>query len=137
VKSLWLDFTLQEKIIYICCVHRSPSAPSTDNREISLKTIIDEMASSASPTVVPDLIIIGDFNFPPVEWADGLSHVASSNEEPLLVSFLSDHFHHQTVDKPTKHRVDQNYSLLDLVILSDPDSHIKNEFLPAVDNIDR
>jgi hypothetical protein len=76
--------------------------------------------------VSSDLIIIGDFNFPLIKWVDGLGHVVSSNGDSPFVSCLSDNFLHQTVDKPTRHHGNQNPSLLDLVILSNPDSLIRN-----------
>jgi len=52
----------KNKKIHIGYVCKSPSAPSLDNCEISLKTIIDEMVPSVSPKFVSGLIIIGDFN---------------------------------------------------------------------------
>ena len=134
VESVWLDINLHDKKVCIGCIYRSPSAPSLEECESSLKKIIDGMASLVSQTVASDLIIIGDFNFPSVEWVDGLGHPASGGGDSPFVSCLSDNFLHQTVEKPTRHRGDQNPSLLDLVILSDPDSLIRNEFLPPVGN---
>ena len=81
---------LFKKIKKICteCVYRSPSAPSLNDCEIHLKIITDEMSS----TVSSDLIIIRDFNFPLIEWVDGLGHVVSNNGDSPFVSCLSDNF---------------------------------------------
>ena len=53
-------------------------------------------------------------------------------ETHLFLSCLSNNFLHQTIDKPTRYRPDQNLLLLDLVILHYPDSLIKNDYLPPI-----
>ena len=63
-----------------------------DNCELYLKTINDEMASSVSPMVVSDLIIIGDSNLTLIEWVDGLGHAVLNNGDSSFVSYLSNNF---------------------------------------------
>lgn len=85
VESVWLDINLHDKKVCIGCIYRSPSAPSLEECESSLKKIIDGMASLVSQTVASDLIIIGDFNFPLVEWVDRLGHLAVGTHHLCLV----------------------------------------------------
>ena len=124
IKNVWLDISIANKKLRLGCVYRSLSASSLENNELALKTIIDGMPSSISLPTSPQLIIIGDFSFPAIEWVEGTGHSSSNSRDSSFLSCLSNNFLHQTIDKPTRHRADQNPSLLDLVMLHDPDSLI-------------
>jgi len=136
IESVWLDISIANKNLRLGCVYRSPSAPSLEDSELALKTIIDEMTSSISLPSSFELIITGDFNFPAIEWVEGTGHISSNSRDSPFLSCLSNNFLHQTIDKPTRYRADQNPSLLDLVILRDTDSLIRNDYLPPIASSD-
>ena len=65
-----------------------------------------------------DLLIIGDFNYPTIDWEQlstphNINHCASKFLEIIQSSFL-----HQVVDSPTYHRPNQNPTLIDLIFSS-------------------
>ncbi|EFA13459.1 hypothetical protein TcasGA2_TC005059 [Tribolium castaneum] len=68
--------------------------------------------------IYPNLIIMGDFNFPCIDWSakntTGQTIIEKQFSELLLENNLS-----QIVTEPTRFRSQQRPSLLDLVILSD------------------
>ena len=94
------------------------------------------MTSSISLPSSFELIITGDFNFPAIEWVEGTGHISSNSRDSPFLSCLSNNFLHQTIDKPTRYRADQNPLLLDLVILRDTDSLIRNDYLPPIASSD-
>ena len=68
IESVWLDISIANKILRLGCVYRSTCAPSLEDSWLALKTIIYKMASSISLPSSSELIIIGDFYFPAIEY---------------------------------------------------------------------
>jgi endonuclease/exonuclease/phosphatase family metal-dependent hydrolase len=66
----------------------------------------------------PNLIILGDFNFPNINWSSKTS-ATTSNTEQIFVDFLSENSFSQLVNEPTRYRTCQNPSLLDLILTTD------------------
>ncbi len=95
----------------IAVVYRSPSIPPPDN--ISLICTLDTIISRRS-----DCILLGDFNCPKVNWA---SNAAPPNKvDSQLLNFYSVSLLHQCVLNPTRFRVNQHPSLLDLIFVKFP-----------------
>ena len=90
------------------------------------------MASTISLPISSELIIIGDFYFPVIEWVEGTGHPLSHSRDSPFLSCLSNNFLYKTIDKPTRHRADQNPLLFNLIILHDPDSLIRNDYLLSI-----
>ena len=120
-ESLWVRLPLHGQAnLLLGCIYRSPSTRSTDDT-VKLTEVLNR-AASASDT---HLLIIGDFNFPRIEWKEGLGNIAGSNpNEDLFISCLNENFLIQMVDSPTRIREGQGHNILDLVLTSN--QHILN-----------
>jgi hypothetical protein len=84
------------------------SVLNSQNNDI---TLLDTIASTLEK--FPNLIIVGDFNFPNINWSSKTS-ATTSNTEQIFVDFLSENSFSQLVNEPTRYRTCQNPSLLDL-----------------------
>ena len=62
-------------------------------------------------------LIVGDFNYPDIQWTEGSSFTTSfSGDEQALANLFLDYNFFQFVDRPT-----QNANLLDLVFTNSPE----------------
>nr|XP_015840238.1 PREDICTED: uncharacterized protein LOC107399070 [Tribolium castaneum] len=113
--SLWLKFEGNEQTFVIACIYRPPTGASFNNHEND-KNLFNTIQSTINQ--YPNLIIMGDFNFPCIDWSakntTGQTIIEKQFSELLLENNLS-----QIVTEPTRFRSQQRPSLLDLVILSD------------------
>ena len=76
-------------------------------------------------------LIVGDFNYPGINWIDGSGFTNStSSEEQQFADFIMDHYFYQLVDKPT--RVN---SILDLVLSNSPISIASVESGPSLADV--
>ncbi len=102
-------------------VYRSPS----DNMEEKNKQLRDLLSEAASDTY-SQCVIMGDFNYPSIDW-DMLNTGRTDSVEGMFLNCLDDNFLFQVVNKPTRWRGSDKPSLLDLVITKDE---------AAIDNIE-
>ncbi|EFA13460.1 LINE-1 reverse transcriptase homolog-like Protein [Tribolium castaneum] len=113
--SLWLKFEGNEQTFVIACIYRPPTGASFNNHEND-KNLFNTIQSTINQ--YPNLIIMGDFNFPCIDWSakntTGQTIIEKQFSELLLENNLS-----QIVTEPTRFRSQQRPSLPDLVILSD------------------
>lgn len=117
-ESVWAKVKAENGEICIGCMYRRPHSDSTNHRDI-ISTI--NKAASHKPQ---HLIILGDFNYPRIQWNKGIGTVdppanSSWPEEPFL-DCLQEHFLYQSVNEPTRHRPPDTPNLLDLILTSDP-----------------
>ena len=118
-EHIWIEVILEHnECLLVGCVYRSPSADmSVTTNELcqTLRTV----AASASPRMV----VMGDFNYRDIDWDNW--HVPSSDSNGRLqtdfIMTLQDCFLYQHVTDPTRYRVNQEPSLLDLVITNEED----------------
>jgi hypothetical protein len=113
--SVWIKFENDQFNFVIACVYRPPtnSVLNSQNNDI---TLLDTIASTLEK--FPNLIILGDFNFPNINWSSKTS-ATTSNTEQIFVDFLSENSFSQLVNEPTRYRTCQNPSLLDLILTTD------------------
>ena len=62
-----------------------------------------------------DLVILGDFNYPAIDW-NTMDVPSNLVNESLFLEKVKDLLLEQIVTVPTRHRVNQNSNILDLVI---------------------
>ena len=104
-------------MLLFACIYRSPTktAHSDDNNN-KLNSLIKEIASSKNHS---HKCIVGDFNFPTINWNNWTTpHMEESKEEKFLDA-LRDSFLHQHVDEPTRCRGTDDPSIVDLILTSE------------------
>ena len=96
------------------CIYRSPNSTSENNDQLC------QLINRASNRGNSHVVILGDFNYPEVDWESWTSNKANvSHPSWKLINCLQDNFLYQLVDFNTRHRQGQKPSLLDLVITND------------------
>ena len=110
-----------EKVL-VGCIYKSPS--SDDKNLDALNKLILEIGNMEEK--YKHILIMGDFNFPDVNWN---TWSAKSDQSQAFVESLQDSYLYQAVLEPTRIRVNQEPSLLDLVITNEENSvyNIRNE----------
>ncbi len=113
-ESIWCELRLKnnDKLL-IGCVYRSPN--STANNNLMLYNLINEAGSRSNS----HLFIMGDFNYPEIDWSSFSSKEGVSHHSWQFLECLQDNFLFQKVDCNTRFREGQNPSLLDLVLVNE------------------
>ena len=79
------------------------------------------------------LIILGDFNFPDIDWTTWSSKEDKSAE---LLECFRDNYLYQVIDSETRHRQGQVSSLLDLILVKDCNNISNIEYLDPLGSSD-
>ena len=115
--QVWVKISLKNNDKLLCgCVYRSPTNDSDSTRASTTQvcTVIKE----AAELDLSHLLIVGDFNYPRIDW-----DTEDVNENsPIIKPFLEEiqgNFLHQHVTQPTRYREDQEPSLLDLILTNE------------------
>ena len=112
-ESLWCSVPVDKNnFILVGVIYRSPSS-STDN-----DTRLMDLITEAIRNCKPHLLIMGDFNFPDINWEEWSSGGKDTSSNTFL-STLYDNFLFQHIEFPTRYRENMNPSLLDLVITNE------------------
>ncbi len=114
-ENIFLEIKLtSEDSLLVGLIYRSDSG--TDENNTNLRTLISEAISKGYSHV----LIMGDFNYPSIDWNTWRSRGESTtSEEYLLIENLQDNFLFQHVDKPTRWRGTDNPNLLDLILTNE------------------
>ena len=109
-ESVWVNVRLANSdSILVGCVYRSPNSSLENN--VALSKLINEIALKKNDK----LILIGDFNFPEINW--DLEYVTTNSVEAnMFLECVTDNGWHQHVHFPTRGRLGNVSSLLDLII---------------------
>ena len=128
IESLVIKLSNRSLTLALGCIYR---APSTDfESDSKLFDIISNLANDYT-----NLLIFGDFNMPDLSWP--LATLVSSNPSyQLLLDVLNDSHLCQLVTQPTRYRVNQQPSVLDLIISSSPDLLSNLEFTSPIGKSD-
>jgi len=112
-ESLWCCLKPQNSTnLKIGCCYRIPSSSMPNHWPeflSSLNFCFDSLPKA--PT-----LILGDFNFPTINWSNLLTTQSESSASFEFLEFLQDSDLNQHVHQPTRHRPNQVSSLLDLVL---------------------
>jgi len=66
------------------------------------------------------LLIMGDFNFPEIDWELQTANVSENHAANKFVSCFKDLFLYQHVTQPTHYRATQQRNILDLLVTNEP-----------------
>ena len=105
----------KEHLIIVVC-YRSPN--STDIMNDNVNTLINHVSKKHCKDKI---IIMGDFNFPEIDWVKEMCDKSESHRASKFLSCVHKNYFYQHVKHPTHHRGNQNATLLDLVITNDED----------------
>ena len=94
-------------------LYRSPSE-NTEEKNAKLRDLLTE----ASDMKFKHYIIMGDFNYPAIDW-DIQCAKKDNSDEQRFIDCLQDNFMFQIIDKPTRWRGTNIPNILDLVITKD------------------
>ena len=104
----------QQDSLLIGLIYRSDSG-SPDNN-CHLRDLITEARNLAHS----HLLLMGDFNYPDIDWRNWSTKGDSTeSEEYLFLENLRDNYLHQHVDRPTRWRGSDTPNLLDLIITNE------------------
>ncbi|XP_052786222.1 uncharacterized protein LOC128221661 [Mya arenaria] len=112
-ESVWVKVIVDNrKTIVLGCVYRSPSSGNDNNRGL------EKLLRHISDMNFHDLIIVGDFNYPDIDWENCVADRENSDSD-LFAECVKDCFLIQHVDEPTRYRGNQRPSILDLVMTNE------------------
>ena len=110
-ESCWCEIKLEssEKLL-IGGIYRSPS--STEENTLRLNDLI----CSAMDLHYNYTVIVGDFNFPSINWEDWTTTESNNHISFKFIECLRDNFLTQFITQPTRYRQGQTSNILDLFI---------------------
>lgn len=118
--SIWLEMTTGAGgKVTLGCVYRSPSSTPDDDAKLH------NMLGKLSSLNTAEVIIMGDFNHPDIDWETITTNRSTSHSSQHFIDAVRDAYLHQHVSQPTRYRHGQTPHLLDL-ILSSSENAINN-----------
>ena len=113
--TMWCQVKLNNNdVLLISVCYRSTSSSSLNNHNM-----FDQLKASMKVRGITHLLIMGDFNFPEIDWINYNVSTGPSSDPHIFFDLTQDLFLFQHVEKPTRHREGQRSSLLDLVFTND------------------
>ena len=111
LESIFLHISSSNFSLLVACIYRCPDS------SFQVDGLLFPFLSSLF-LQYENIVIAGDFNFPNMIWP--FSNIVYSNQSYQLLSDFISHSHaEQLITKPTRYRIGQNPSTLDLVFASD------------------
>ena len=98
--------------VQVYAVYRSPNSDEDNN------TSLNELIECASDRSRSDLVIVGDMNYPDINWETGTPRSSSGSAQAFLET-VRDNFLVQKVSQPTRQRGSDRPTLLDLLLVND------------------
>ena len=128
-ESVWVKINLRgnDKLL-VGCIYKSPSSS-----EENLSLMNDMIRNINSTQVYSHVLVVGDFNFPDIDWNTWNSRDRFCQE---FIESLRDSYLEQMVEKPTRFRINQNPSVLDLILVNDSNAIQSIDYLSPVGNSD-
>jgi hypothetical protein len=113
--ATWIKIKLVNKdCLVVGCVYRSPSAEKLANANLSRSILrVAEQAHS-------HLLIMGDFNYPTIDWATCTSTKKDTNDDSnVFLETVKDAYLFQHVTRPTRCRINNTPSTIDLIFTNE------------------
>ena len=105
----------REEGYYFMWMYRSPTKNKDDTKKTTddVCKVIKEMNDQGKP-----ILICGDFNYPEIDWKNEYVNDPSNAIYPFIDSIQDSHLH-QHIFQPTRYRVGNEPSLLDLIFTNE------------------
>ena len=129
--SIWVEIKLMNgDALLIGCIYRSPNNSIDKNKEM-LDTIYQKLSSSYS-----HYLIMGDFNYKQINWE--LINIQSdeNSNEYAFTQCINDLYLFQHVKKPTRYRIGNTPSLLDLILTNEEEMIENLQYNPGLGKSD-
>lgn len=108
---------LNEASVVIGFVYRSPNCDHEND------LLLNQLITNGAQLYHSDIfILIGDFNFPKIDWTSLSSPGDTNSREFVFLETLRDSFLSQMIQEPTRARGTNNPSILDLIITNSEDA---------------
>ena len=116
LESVWVDVNInkQDRIL-IGGIYRSPNSEH-DNTQI-----LFDLINSACQEKCKHKIIVGDFNFPEIDWSNWTTSTNENHNSFRFLECLRDNYLEQFVNQPTRWRDLEPGNVLDLVLADSVD----------------
>ncbi len=112
-ESVWCEVPLQkDDRLCVGCVYRSPNSTQANNDKLNESLI--KLSRNKS-----HILVAGDFNYPEIEWKEGISPQDPNNKAARFMEATRDAFLTQHVLDPTHFRNNQVPNVLDLVFTNE------------------
>ena len=121
----WCTLLDGPSVITLGCIYRSPSAP----KDTSI--LINSLITQASK-LDGRLLVIGDFNYPGINWSDWTTQHGEMHEEFLFIESLRDNFLIQHISESTRYREGNEPSTIDLLISNEESDINSITILPGI-----
>jgi hypothetical protein len=113
-EALWVEVSCGSSCITVGAFYRSPNGTEENNQ--ALNTLIKDVSMTCDR-----LVLIGDFNYPEVEWELFQSSRGPNHGTSKFVDTCADSMLEQLVVEPTRYREGQNSTRDDLILTNIPD----------------
>ncbi len=125
-ESIWCEVPLlREDRLLIGCIYRSPN--STQDNNDNMNSALADVTRNKS-----HVLVLGDFNYPELEWVDGVSPPDLCNKATKFMEATRDAFLTQHVTEPTHFRGNQIPNTLDLIFTNEDNMISKIEHLAPI-----
>ncbi|ESO02987.1 hypothetical protein HELRODRAFT_173822 [Helobdella robusta] len=104
-----VKLVMSKSILNIVFIYRSPKSDEKNNKNL-LSLLIEGLSLNG------DFLMLGDFNFPEIDWETFSCRGSDEKIENEFLSILKDKFLIQHINFPTRFRDGQAANILDLVI---------------------
>lgn len=114
VESVWIEIRLKDNNVLLAgCIYRSPNSPPANNQDVC------DLMRKVGSHQASHILIMGDFNYPEVNWEENQCHVATQRNAYDFLESIRDAFLYQHVKNPTRYRIDQEPHILDLIFTNE------------------
>ena len=121
-ESTWVKINLKGTDCLLCgCIYKSPSNSAVN--EVHLRNLLKHVAENRQFSHV---VVAGDLNYPDIKWENCN---AEKEESELFLECLRDCFWYQHVQDFTRFRINQQPSVLDLIMTNEEDMVVDLEYL--------
>ena len=112
-ECVWVQYKSKnnDQTVLIGCIYKSP------NTTVENESRLIEMLKNDKIQSFDCVCILGDFNYPDINWKETNSNAGEKNRN--FIDCLNDAYLTQVVDKPTRRRTGQRANILDLIIVND------------------
>ena len=129
-EQIWCSVELNNESILVGCVYRPPNSTHETNTEIN--DSINAASQLGRNKNYNNLIIVGDFNYGSIEWADCYCPIdlSNNNDCEAFVETIQDNFLKQMISESTfSHSSENDGKILDLILTNDENriQQIKHE----------
>ena len=99
------------------CFYRSPTVTgNSDGNNKNLNNLLRKLCNNKKYS---HICFTGDFNYRDINWSTGVTQHNESSKEYEFIETTRDCFLHQHVTKPTRHRGNDDPSLIDLILTNE------------------